>query len=274
MWPAIERFDADLAALDLEFRLSASACYSPSGAYGARPDVCPIGVLLGADGGELGSGLNVCNIPVGDDGYVQSYLSSKASDVVSQIRKITLGLRDFANEEWCALYYSSSHQWDYWATHALPRDSLPHSADVDVALLVAATSATGVDFTGNEIERRRLRLPARLRGGGVRSHVETTAAAFCGAVNQAVPRFIDRTDDAGEFVAGFFPSLASVLARARSTTATRRRATRPTSPAATRARPSSRRRGPRCARRRLRALPTKRARCSTGRRARAARSAS
>ena len=59
-------------------------------------------------GGELGSGLNVCNIPVGDDGYVQSYLSSKASDVVSQIRKITLGLRDFANEEWCALYYSSS----------------------------------------------------------------------------------------------------------------------------------------------------------------------
>ena len=211
VWPAIERFDADLAALDLEFRLSVSACYSPSGAYGARPDVCPIGVLLGADGGELGSGLNVCNIPVGDDGYVQSYLSSKASDVVSQIRKITLGLRDFANEEWCALYYSSSHQWDYWATHALPRDSLPHSADVDVALLVAATSATGVDFTGNEIERRRLRLPARLRGGGVRSHVETTAAAFCGAVNQAVPRFIDRTDDAGEFVAGFFPSLASVL---------------------------------------------------------------
>ena len=41
--------------------------------------------------------------------------------------------------------------------------------------------------------------------------MEPSAAAFCGAVNQAVPRFIDRTDDAGEFVAGFFPSLASVL---------------------------------------------------------------
>ena len=63
-----------------------------SGAYGARPDVSPIGVLLGADGGELGSGLNVCNIPVGDDGYVQSYLlSSKAPDVVSQIQKSRLG---------------------------------------------------------------------------------------------------------------------------------------------------------------------------------------
>ena len=86
MWPAIGRFDADLAALDLEFRLSASACYSPSGAYGARPGVRPIGVLLGADGGELCNGLNVCNIPVGDDGYVQSYLSSKAQGVVGQIR--------------------------------------------------------------------------------------------------------------------------------------------------------------------------------------------
>ena len=154
VWPAIEQFDADLAALDLEFRLSASACYSPSGAYGARPDACPIGVLCDADGAELGRGLNVCNIPVGDAGYVHAYLSSKASDVVSQIRKISLGLRDFANEEWCALYYSSSHQWDYWATHALPRDSRAHSADVDAALLVAAKSATGVDFESDEVARR------------------------------------------------------------------------------------------------------------------------
>ena len=90
-------------------------------------------------------------------------------------------------------------------------DSRAHSADVDAALLVAAKSATGVDFESDEVARRRLRLPARRRGGGVRSHIETTAAAFCGAVNQAVPRFIDHTDDAGEVVAGYFPSLVSVL---------------------------------------------------------------
>ena len=34
----------------------------------------------------------------------------------------------------------------------------------------------------------------------MRSHVETTDAAFCGAVNQSVPRFIDRKDEAGEVV--------------------------------------------------------------------------
>lgn len=45
----------------------------------------------------------------------------------------------------------------------------------------------------------------------MRSHVETTAAAFCGSINQAVPRLIDHRDAAGELVAGFFPSLAPVL---------------------------------------------------------------
>ena len=64
-----------------------------------------------------------------------------------------------------------------------PCDSRGPSALIDAALLEAATAATGVDFANSEISRRRLRLPARLRGAGVRSLVETTNAAFVGSVN-------------------------------------------------------------------------------------------
>ena len=79
-----------------------------------------------------------------------------------------------------------------------------------------AKRTTGVDFLNNQdaaaaIWRRRLRLPARLRGGGLRSHTETAAAAFVGSVNQALPRLIDHTDAAGSLVPGLLPSLSGVL---------------------------------------------------------------
>ena len=41
--------------------------------------------------------------------------------------------------------------------------------------------------------------------------METTPAAFCGSINQTVPRFLDYRDEAGELVFGFFPSLVTVL---------------------------------------------------------------
>ena len=158
----------------------------------------------------------MCNIPVGTDEYVQTYLAEKAHVVVSNVNKISFELTDNSNEAWCLLYYSSAHQWDYWATHAYPRDSLGPSAIVDAALLGAAERATGVGLSNNQdaiaaVWRRRLRLPARLRGGGIRAHVETAAASFVGSVNQALPRLIDHTDAAGGHVAGLLPSLSGVL---------------------------------------------------------------
>ena len=96
-----------LADRGLEFRLSASECYSPAGRYGNRPGLCPIGVLRGADGTVLpvGHGINVCNVPLGEPNYVASFLSSKADVVASNIRLIAKELADYANEAWCALFY-------------------------------------------------------------------------------------------------------------------------------------------------------------------------
>ena len=157
----------------------------------------------------MGNGINVCNVPLGSQGYVTSFLTSKAEVVASNIRRISKELANYANEAWCLLFYSSAAQWQYWIAHAYPCDTRGPSTIVDEALIQAATAATGVDFAGSEISRKRLRLPARLRGAGLRSLVETTNAAFIGSVNQALPRFLDHVDSAGERVAGFFPSLSS-----------------------------------------------------------------
>jgi hypothetical protein len=127
---------------------------------------------------------------------------------VSTISDISDQLRGFSSEAWHCLYFSSAHQWDYWMQHLLPEVSLAPSARVDAALLAAAEKALGIDFSAPdaEVARRRLRLPVRLRGGGVRSHVETTRAAFVGMMVKNLPHMIDSVEGSGRVVRGFFHS--------------------------------------------------------------------
>ena len=56
----------------------------------------------------------------------------------------------------------------------------------------------------------RLHLPVRLKGGGLRSSLCTTRAAFWGSVNASFPRLVDTKDNKeGEVVPGFFGSRLS-----------------------------------------------------------------
>lgn len=75
-------------------------------------------------------------------------------------------------------------------------------------LLAGRTRAKGRD---GEFVRRRLRLPARERGGAVRSHVETADAAFVGTMNRALTVLIDHTTADGTVVTSYFQVLEGAL---------------------------------------------------------------
>ena len=89
--------------------------FSPNGNYGERSENCPIGVLHDGDGAVVGHGLNICHIPVGENGFVQRFLSSKAAVIKSNINKIKTELNDFSNEAWIVVCKSATRQWDYRA---------------------------------------------------------------------------------------------------------------------------------------------------------------
>ena len=68
----------------------------------------------------------------------------------------------------------------------------------------AVQTATGVDFDSEDVARARLRIPARMKGGGIRRATETRYPAFLGALLDVLPICIDRTEADGESVPGYY----------------------------------------------------------------------
>ena len=182
VWPAVARFTADLGALGLTVVPRKGLCYSPSGLYPGRDPAYRTHTL--ADH----AGIHIANIPIGQPGYIAAYLASKADSICSKIETISDVLCADGNEAWCALYYSSSRQLDYWARGCFPEQLAEAAALVDAAVATAAQRATGVAFADDPVLLARLRLPGRLKGGGLRSVAALSPAAFVGACNDTLPR--------------------------------------------------------------------------------------
>ena len=65
--------------------------------------------------------------------------------------------------------------------------------------------ATGVKFETEELAKARLRLPARMKGGGIKRPEDNRYPAFLGAMPDVLPRLIDKKDENGEIVPGLYP---------------------------------------------------------------------
>eukprot|EP00973_Karenia_brevis_P082349 11415674-Karenia_brevis.AAC.1 len=63
----------------------------------------------------------------------------------------------------------------------------------------------------DDLSVRRLRLPARLHGGGIRSLDHLAPAAFVATVCRTIPRMIDSCTMQGERRTGFLPTLLPLL---------------------------------------------------------------
>ena len=64
--------------------------------------------------------------------------------------------------------------------------------------------AEHVDCCIMEAVHERLRIPTRMKGGGVRRVEDTRYLAFLGAWLDVLPRCIDRTEANGECVSGYY----------------------------------------------------------------------
>jgi hypothetical protein len=62
---------------------------------------------------------------------------------------------------------------------------------VDVAIMEVVHAAIGIQFDADQGAKDRLRLPARLKGGRIRSMTDLRRPAFLGAILDVLPRCID-----------------------------------------------------------------------------------
>ena len=155
--------------------------------------------------GQFQPGFICYGIPVGSDAYVRHTLCDKARKVERDVTKVVDTLTKDNQALWVALHRSHAHKMDYHLALCYPSDILPVAQRFDAILWSALESATGqhiprreeglgiecvldipVDnMTDRSFQDHFLRLPIRLRGFGLRSLVETSAAAFIGGVEMA-----------------------------------------------------------------------------------------
>ena len=128
----------------------------------------------------------------------------KLATVAGYITSTREQLRHLPGHLWAILFYCLQPRLDYWL-RLLPTDITRSAAQaVDAALLstVEAAGRPGMfaedDGTPAEgVMLRRLRLPARRKGAGVRSRLELAPAAYCASAVEAMECFLPGAGSAG-----------------------------------------------------------------------------
>ena len=132
----------------------------------------PVGTvaLAGVDGAAgPGTGIMVGGVPIGEPAFVTVVMRALVAGDVSYIETTVTQLRDQPHAAWAALFYSCAPRFDYWLRHMPPNETVQHAAVFDRAMLQAAEQLGYVGMMHDPLTRRRFRLPARMRGCGIRS---------------------------------------------------------------------------------------------------------
>ena len=138
---------------------------------------------------------------------MEAILRDKAQEVARVTRRYVSDLEeDHPQELWAMLQYSLQHKVTYWLRTCTPEETEEMASLVDTAILDAVHAATGIRFDAEKVAKDRLRLPLRMKGGGVRSMVDLRNPVFMGAILDVLQRCIDRTGPIGEKTRGIYRS--------------------------------------------------------------------
>ena len=149
---------------------------------------------------------------MGDATFVAAFMEAEARGVVSKINTVSDKLRDLHLQSLYAVtLYALAPSFMYWTQHAFPDDVRPYARIVDAALAETISTCVGPDVINDCVAMARLRLPARMYGGALRSLEDVAPAAFLGALCNAAPALIDWRNDDFNVQAGFLPALGPVL---------------------------------------------------------------
>ncbi|MEC7001645.1 MAG: hypothetical protein VXX04_07390, partial [Actinomycetota bacterium] len=214
----VEEFEEQISHLGLRLNLDKSRCYSrecdilqhPDYPGGGEDPSFPLTVAFrdqrgaeridihpNATGPVLGKGCIVGGVPIGDSEFVRVHLAETVSDAVSKSRNISLMLQSDCLHTLHTLNIRCLQPiLSYWTQHCYPVDVLQPGpggapsavAVMDAALLQVACTTQGDFLAEDALLQRRLRLPARHLGGGLRSHENTCHGAFAASVAKIAPK--------------------------------------------------------------------------------------
>ena len=142
------------------------------------------------DGRTTGWGITTLGVPIGDDIYVKIVLQEKAVETVGYINKTYTMLQSHLQHYWILLQRSMQTQFDYWLQHCYPSQTVQPARRIDEAIAKVLGDAITPHMWEDEFAKRRLRLPVRLGGIGIRSRAGLAPRAFMGTFLRTIPLLI------------------------------------------------------------------------------------
>ena len=183
---------------------------------GVMPSEAPAGFVKAGETVEevFQPGFLCYGVPIGTDAYVLAMLDLKIGELEKEVEHMSGVLDSSRQSLWVMLRSSISQRLDYWLTLVYPTQIKRAAEKMDNLILKVMEKLLGcpipMDETGEHwncpvnvpvdglqgrsFQNWILRLPIRSGGLGIRSNLETSAAAFIGGVEQALPHF---TKDSG-----------------------------------------------------------------------------
>ena len=76
----------------------------------------------------------------------------------------------------------------YWLRSCTPYETTKMAELVDLCIMEAMHASTGIDFDQYEGAKERLRLPTRMKGGGIKRMEDIRYPAFLGALLDILPK--------------------------------------------------------------------------------------
>jgi hypothetical protein len=221
VFPAAVQFVKDLASAT-GCVINGIECYSPAydlqncphRAQAARELGIPIELAgVTSSDGAFHGGLNILGAPVGDHTFEQHRLQAKSDRVASSIDTTISLLRSVDTAALGALtYYTLQSRFDYWLQLASSPDIVqPMAAQIDAALLraVSVPQCEISPLIADPLVLRRIRLPARRKGMGVRSRVDLANRAWLASFIAAAESF----SDGGAVKHGLFVGLTDLFGK-------------------------------------------------------------
>ena len=111
---------------------------------------------------------------------------------------------DYPQELWAMLQFSLQYRVTYWLRTCTPEETEDMAAHVDCCIMEAVQADTGVDFDKDVMAKERHRLPARMKGGGIKRSTFFRYPTFMGALLDIMPRCVDRKKRNGEVTKGTY----------------------------------------------------------------------
>ena len=166
---------------------------------------------LTAEDGE-GFGLVVGGVPIGDDAFVRAHIEDKVNAALEQLQKTVLQLRCVHQQSlWVRLQFCLRPKLDYWAQTCHGEAWNAAFLRFDEAVLEAASTAVSQPLHQLDATRlRRVALPSRLYGCGLRRLSSLAPVAFAGTICRIAPMLIDR-NVRGTFTTGFLSAQLTPL---------------------------------------------------------------